>query len=70
MDLLDAKPSGQISLVDPKLHLAKQVLQGEFGPADIVTLQIIIRHLEGELHPQCRLALDRALTLLKRSLKN
>jgi hypothetical protein len=57
LDLLEAKAHGLSDDCAPWLHIAKQILAGEFDGADKSTVESLTIGLRGIGHPLCRLAL-------------
>jgi len=56
---LEACKAGLSTDCAPWLHIAKQVLAGEFDGADKSTVESVTIGLRGIAHPKCKLALDR-----------
>lgn len=59
LDLLEAKSANLAPDCAPWLHVARQVLAGEFDGADRWTLESLAIGLRGIQHPQCEKALAR-----------
>jgi hypothetical protein len=59
MDWLEAKTHNLAPESLPWLHVARQVLAGEFGEADSSTRESLIIGLRSIAHPLCRRALAR-----------
>lgn len=59
LDLLEAKAAGLPADCAPWLHVARQVLDGEFDGADRSTVQSLVTGLRSIQHPDCGRALDK-----------
>jgi hypothetical protein len=59
LDWLEARAAGLTRDCAPWLHVARQVLAGEFDGADKSTVQSLTIGLRGTPHPHCLRALNR-----------
>jgi hypothetical protein len=59
LDLLQARAAGLAPDCAPWLHIARQVLAGEFEGADASTREAVFIGLRGVPHPACKQALER-----------
>jgi hypothetical protein len=59
LDWLEAQRASLSPVCLPWLHVARQVLAGEFNHADGSTFDSIVMGLQGIPHPICRSALER-----------
>jgi len=57
LDLLEARDDGLSPDCRPWLHVARQVINGEFGGADSSLREALVIGLRGIAHPICRDAL-------------
>jgi hypothetical protein len=65
LDFLDARAANLPTDCGPWLHVARQVLEGQFDGADGSTRQSLEIGLRSVIHPQCRSALERLATQAK-----
>jgi hypothetical protein len=66
LDLLKAQREGLLRDCAPWLHIAKQVLDGEWDAGDSSTRESLIIGLRGINHQSCRLAWSRLQALPRR----
>ena len=62
LDLLETERKGLPADCAPWLHIARQVMAGEFDGADRSTAESLTIGLRGITHPLCRAALERLHT--------
>ena len=62
LDLLETKANALPDDCAPWLHVARQVLQGEFEGADRTTVESLTIGLHRITHPLCRRAIERLQT--------